>query len=583
MKYFYPASASENKTYSHIIKDYTKLTAKDKKRLLNNVKEFVRYVFWWLNLPSPTKDQLYIAVYIKNGVRDKEPSMLEAQRGLGKSLITEIVVMWLLRRNKDEKIVVVSATAGRSESFVNFCVALIDRIPMLNSLKPQGRDRASTKKLDVGGRTPDDSPSVAAFGVFSAKTGSRASILIYDDVEIPENSDTAQKREKILAGVRDTANLGISGVFTETCICTPQSSESVYNILKDEDGFRRTIIPAEYPEDISVYDGDLAKHIKRRIDRNPKVVGLNTDPRQTLAHLAKQKMKGKSRYKLHYMLDTTMSDAEKYPLKLSDLIVMDLDPMQAPTQIEYGSEKKLTLYDIKHKGFRGDYLYQPRYMNDHRAEYTGKVMHIDPSGRGTDETAYSVSGVLAGKIFLLDFGGIKGGYDNDALTQLAMIAIRFKVNEVVLESNMGDGSITELFKPVIRKLSEENGGHAIAVNEIRVNSQKEVRIIEALEPVMMQHRLVVSKQALIKDQDKPSSYSFTYQATHITLQRGSLKSGHDDIIDVVGMNVAYWVKVLAQNQEEQTKLYEDERIRKSLEKFMEKCGVTSAKNVLDRY
>lgn len=581
MRYFYPLAASETRTYSVRIKDYTRLTKNDKTILVNNIKEFVKYVFWFLNLPCPTKDQLYIAVYIKNGVRDKEPSMLEAQRGLGKSLITEIVVMWLLRRNRDEKIVVVSATAGRSESFVNFCVALIDRIPLLNSLKPQGRDRQSTKKLDVGGRTPDDSPSIAAFGVFSAKTGSRASILIYDDVEIPENSDTAQKREKILAGVRDTANLGISGVFTETCICTPQSSESVYDTLKNEDGFRRTIIPAEYPDDISVYEGDLAKHITARIKRNPSVVGLNTDPRQNLAHLAKQKMKGKARYKLHYMLDTTMSDAERYPLKLADLIVMDVDNEEAPTRIEYGSEKKLTLYDIKHKGFRGDYLFQPRFINEQREPYTGKVMHVDPAGRGTDETSYSVSGVLAGKIFLLDFGGVKGGYEEETLRQLADIAISLNVNEIVVESNFGDGAFTELLKPVVSEMSKAKDGKSILISEIRSTQQKEKRIVEALEPVMMQHRLVVSKRALIKDQDKKSDYSFTYQMTHVTEARGSLK--HDDIIDVVAMNVAYWVKNLAQNQKDQVKYYEEERIKKSLEKFMEKCGVKKAKNVLDRY
>ena len=581
MRYFYPLAASETRTYSVRIKDYTRLTKNDKTILVNNIKEFVKYVFWYLNLPCPTKDQLYIAVYIKNGVRDKEPSMLEAQRGLGKSLITEIVVMWLLRRNRDEKIVVVSATAGRSESFVNFCVALIDRIPLLNSLKPQGRDRQSTKKLDVGGRTPDDSPSIAAFGVFSAKTGSRASILIYDDVEIPENSDTAQKREKILAGVRDTANLGISNVFTETCICTPQSSESVYDTLKNEDGFRRTIIPAEYPDDISVYEGDLAKHITARIKRNPSVVGLNTDPRQNLAHLAKQKMKGKARYKLHYMLDTTMSDAERYPLKLADLIVMDVDNEEAPTRIEYGSEKKLTLYDIKHKGFRGDYLFQPRFINEQREPYTGKVMHVDPAGRGTDETSYSVSGVLAGKIFLLDFGGVKGGYEEETLRQLADIAISLNVNEIVVESNFGDGAFTELLKPVVSEMSKAKDGKSILISEIRSTQQKEKRIVEALEPVMMQHRLVVSKRALIKDQDKKSDYSFTYQMTHVTEARGSLK--HDDIIDVVAMNVAYWVKNLAQNQKDQVKYYEEERIKKSLEKFMEKCGVKKAKNVLDRY
>lgn len=573
MRYAFPLYPHETVTYSHKIKDYRKLTAHDKKRLVNNVKEFVKYVFWWQNLPCPTRDQLYIAQYIKDGVKDKHPSMLQAQRGLGKSLITEIVVMWLLRRNRDEKIVVVSATSGRAESFVNFCYSLIIRIPLLNDLEPKGRDRASTKKLDVGGRVPDDSPSIAAFGVFSAKTGSRASIIIYDDVEIPENSDTAQKRKKILDGVRDTANLGISGVFTETCICTPQSSESVYITLQQEDGFRRTVIPAEYPEDMSVYDGDLAPFISRAIERNPDIVGLATDKRQNMAHLAKQKMKGKARYKLHYMLDTALSDEEKFPLKLRDLIVMDLEPHQAPVQIAYSSDKSDALWEVKHKGFKGDGFFGPRFTSDDKlAPYQGVAMFIDPSGRGEDETAYCVTAQLNGRIFLLDFGGIKGGYEEDTLAELAEIAKYFKIQLIKVESNFGDGTFAELLKPVVSRIyktayrgSYDKNNSGVAIEDVRATTNKETRIVDTIEPVAMQHRLVVNKSSLVRDSEKNSAYSFTYQFTHIQKIPKCLK--HDDLVDVVEMGVAHWSESLARDSELEAERFEKEQKIKMLKEL----------------
>lgn len=555
MRYFFPLKNDKTNTYSKKIKDYRSLTANDKKILVNDIKEFVKYCFWWLNLPCPTRDQLYIAVFIKNGVKDKEPSMLQAQRGLGKSLITQIVCMWLLRRNRDEKIVVVSATSSRSESFVNFCFQLIVRIPLLNDLEPKGRDRASTKKLDVAGRTPDDSPSLCAFGVFSAKTGSRATIIIYDDVEIPENSDTAQKREKILAGVRDTANLGISNAFTETCICTPQSSESVYIPLKDEDGFRRTIIPAEYPEDPSVYEGDLAKHIARDMRVNPDRVGSPTDARQDARHLAKQKMKGKARFKLHYMLDTQLSDEEKFPLKLRDLIVMDLEKDKAPLHVAYSSDRKDALWEIKHKGFKGDSLFGPKFASyDNLVKYQGVAMFVDPSGRGTDETAYCVTAQLNGRIFLLDFGGIQGGYGDDALETLAYIAKEYSVHCIEVESNFGDGSFAELLKPIVSRIyrtayrgSYDKQNSGVAISDNRATTRKETRIIETLEPVVMQHKLIVNKSAIIRDSEKESMYSFTYQYTHIQDIKGALK--HDDIIDVVEMGVSYWQESLARDSD----------------------------------
>ncbi len=589
----YPLAANDTSTYTHKIKNYRKLTRADKVILVTQFKEFYKYCFWFQNLPSPTVDQLFMASHLSyNAVHNTEPTMLEAQRGLAKSLTVQLLVVWLLLRNKNEKIVVVSATGRRAESFTLFCLNLLKAIPLLNHLIPTTDQRSSGNKFDVAGRIPDDSPSVIAFGVTSAKTGSRGSLLIYDDVEIPENSATAQMREKLLAGVRDTANLGISGVFREICICTPQSSESVYNTMVSEDGFNRTILPAEYPEDISVYEGCLAPHIERVARRFPERIGTNTDKRQNMAHLMKQKMKGKSRYKLQYMLDTTLSDAEKYPLKLSDFIVMDLDPEIAPIHIEYSSEKKNTLYDIKHSGFRGDFLFSPRYYSEKdRAIYEGIAMFIDPSGRGTDETAYCITASLGGKIFILDFGGIKGGYEKESLTRLARLAKQYLVNHVQVESNFGDGSFAELLKPVMSKVykTAERGSFkefntsGVMIEDVRATTNKELRIIETLEPILNQHRLVISKQALIRDADKKGDdYKFTHQLTHITKEKGSLK--HDDIVDVIQMGVAYWQESLARDEEDEVARFEEEEIEAELEEFLsDMCDVEPSNSVLTNW
>ncbi len=569
MMYLYPLASKDTFTYSHRIKDYRRLTTEDKKLLVNNFREFYKYIFWHLGLPCPTRDQLAMAKYISKLVHTQDPLMLQAQRGLAKSLSTQVLAVWMLLRNKNEVIVVVSATSGRAESFIQFCNKLLSTIPLLRHLEPSNKDRSSSRKIDVSGRLPNDSPSLSAFGVTSAKTGSRASFIIYDDVEIPENSDTAQKREKLLAGIRDTSNLGIAGVFRELIICTPQSSESAYNTLKNEDGFNRYILPAEYPEDLSVYEGDVAPHITYRMKKYPSLVGTATDKRNNMAHLIKQKVKGKARYKLHYMLDTAMSDMERYPLKLSDLIVMDLDMETAPIQIVYSSDRKDTLYDIKHKGFRGDFLFKPKFTSeDKRKKYEGMAMFIDPSGRGSDETAYCITAQLNGKIFLLDFGGVQGGYDEETLKSLAIIASTYKVNAIVIESNFGDGSFHELMKPILKRnyvYGKENGCEVI---DQRAVSNKERRIIESLEPVMMQHRLVVSKQALSKDQEKKADYSFTHQLTHLAEESNCLT--HDDIVDVVGMGVAYWRESLARDDSQAIEQHRIEQIKKDIAELQDK-------------
>jgi len=577
-KYSYPITNKDTDTFSDKIVNYRRLSKEDKRILVNEPLEFQRYIHWFQNLECPTRDQMYMMEYLSDACLsgEQEPEMLQAQRGLAKSLTVQMCVVWLLLRNKDEKMVVVSATGRRAESFTLFCLNMLRTIPLLMHLYPNSTQRSSGGKFDVAGRTEDDSPSVAAFGVTSAKTGSRASLIIYDDVEIPENSATAQMREKLLAGVRDTANLGISGVFREVCICTPQSSESVYNVMVDEDGFNRTVIPSEYPDDLEIYGSSLAPHIIRTCREQPELVGTNTDVRQNMKHLNKQKLKGKARYRLQYMLDTTLTDAEKYPLKLADLIVMDLDLKVAPTHIEYSSESKHSLFNIKHSGFRGDGLFAPRFYNDDRREYESIAMFIDPSGRGDDETAWCVTAQMGGRIFLLGVGGLTGGYDETTLNALADIALRFKVNLVQIESNFGDGAFAELLKPILREV------HHCMVEDIRATTQKETRIIESLEPVMMQHRLVVNKQIFVEDLQKlKAEYRFTYQMTHLTAIAGSIK--HDDIIDCVAMGVNYWVESLARDTKKESERYKREEMEKHLLKFIEKHGGGLKHNVMDNY
>jgi len=203
-------------------------------------------------------------------------------------------------------------------------------------------------------------------------------------------------------------------------------------------------------------------------------------------------------------------------------------------------------------------------------------MFIDPSGRGSDETAWAVTAQLCGRIFVLGFGGLTGGYDTYALQSLAEIAKLYNVNLIQIESNFGDGAFAELLKPILRET------HNCAVEDIRATTNKEKRIITSLEPVMMQHRLIINKQSLIKDYEKPKQdYKLTYQLTHITEIAGCLV--HDDILDCVAMAVAYWQKSLARDTKEEKKKHEDKKIQENLDKFMLRCGMKTSRNVMDSY
>ena len=103
--------------------------------------------------------------------------------------------------------------------------------------------------------------------------------------------------------------------------------------------------------------------------------------------------------------------------------------------------------------------------------------------------------MLNGYLYVCRYGGVAGGYSEEALQKLAMIAKQEDVNEIVIESNFGDGMFSQLLTPIISKI------HPVTMSEVRHNTQKEKRIIDVLEPVMNQHRLIVDKKVIQSDYD----------------------------------------------------------------------------------
>ena len=197
-----------------------------------------------------------------------------------------------------------------------------------------------------------------------------------------------------------------------------------------------------------------------------------------------------------------------------------------------------------------------------------RCLVIDPSGRGQDETAYAVVKMLNGYLYVADCAGIQGGYDEATLQKLSDIAKEHKVNMVLIESNFGDGMFTELLKPFLKKT------YPVTLEEVRHSKQKELRIIDTLEPVMNQHKLVIDPKVIQKDYDsvqhhppeKAQRYMLTYQLTRITKDRGSL--AHDDRLDALAMGVAYWVEQMAADVELEMQDRKDKLLMDELDRFV---------------
>lgn len=523
-------------------------------------------IWKYLLLPPPTPIQKDIANYLQAGPKRK---LIQAYRGAGKSWITSAFVLWSLLNDPQKKFMVVSASKQRADDFSTFCHRLITTVPVFYHLEPQKGQRESKISWDVGPAQPAHAPSVKSVGIYGQMTGSRATDIIADDIEVPGNSATQDMREKLLTAVTEFEAIIMPGQDSRvTMLGTPQSEETVYDGMRQK-GYSCRIWPARVPEDgkQEVYKGELAPKIQQMFDEGRHWEPVDPD-RFTDDDLNERQLSyGNSGFMLQFMLDTSLSDQDRYPLKLKDLIVMNLDTERAPITVQYGSGADQVISGLRNLGFSGDRFHAPLfYDKEHWAEYDGSMLFIDPSGRGSDETGYAVVKQLHGKLFVTDAGGFRGGYDEGVLIQLAKIAAENKVNSVTVESNFSDGMFSRLFQPYLMKYWK------CGIEETRATQQKEARIIENLEPVLNQHRLIINRDIIERelnaiDRDPKSLvYSLCYQLTRLTRERGALK--HDDRLDALAGAVELWMDSMAQDEKEAASSWQTDQLEAQAEDFL---------------
>jgi len=530
---------------------------------LKDFRNFLYIVWKHLNLPDPTPLQYDIAQRMETG---PDRQIVEAFRGVGKSWIASAFVCHQLLINPTKNILVVSASKNRASDFTTFTLRLINEIPILQHLVPREEQRNSKESFDVGPAPASHAPSVKSVGITGQITGSRADIIIADDIETSANSQTELMRIKLAESVKEfdaVIKPGGRVVF----LGTPQTENSLYEKLESR-GYMARIWPVRMPNDEQRerYGIRLAPYVSS----SNIASGTTTEPtRFTDEDLTlREASYGRSGFALQFMLDPRLSDVNRYPLKLSDLVVHSLDPKRGPSHLVWCNSPEHRYNDIPNVGFDGDAYYRPMSVSNEFTEYQGSVIAIDPSGRGKDETAYAIVKCLHGQLFLVDIGGFRSGYTMETLETIVRQAKLHGCNYAVYEANFGDGMFGELIKPVFGRI------HPCTIEEVKHSSQKEKRIIDTLEPVMNQHRLIVDPRVIEKDYQSIQSdgeiqerYRLFYQMSRITKDRGSL--AQDDRLDALAIAVSYWVQAMARDTELAHRQHKEELFQKELDKFME--------------
>ncbi len=538
--------------------------------LQSDFKLFLQALWEQLDLPSPTRAQYAIADYLQNGPKRLQ---IQAFRGVGKSWITGAFVLWTLFNDPERKIMIISASKERADNMSIFLQKLIIETPWLNHLQPKSEDsRWSRISFDVN-CSPHQAPSVKSVGITGQLTGSRADLMILDDIEVPGNSMTELMREKLLQLCTEAESiLTPKGDSRIMYLGTPQTTFTVYRKLAERN-YRPFVWPSRYPRkgSLSKYDGLLAPQIQSDLDSGVDEWDV-TDP-DRFDHddlLEREASMGRSNYMLQFQLDTSLSDAEKFPLKMADLVVTSVNPTEACDNCIWCSDPSNVIKDLPTVGLPGDYFYSPMQLQGEWTPYSETICSIDPSGRGTDETAAAFISQKNGFLYLHEMRAYRDGYSDSTLLDILRGCKKYNVTKLVIETNFGDGMVAELFKKHLQQTKQH-----IDVEEVRANVRKEDRIIDSLEPILNQHRLVVNKSVIEWDyksnQDQPPEerlqYMLFYQMSRMCREKGAVK--HDDRLDCLAQGVKYYTDAIGISALEAIKDRKREEWNDILQQFLD--------------
>ena len=172
-------------------------------------------------------------------------------RSAGKSTLVGIFCAWLLANDPNLRILVLAAEHDLARKMVRNVKRIIERHPVTRHLVPPRADQWAADQFTVRRPLTQRDPSLLARGILANVTGSRADVVICDDVEVPNTCNTPGKREELRERLAEISYILVPGGL-QLYVGTPHSYYSIYAEDKREengearpflDGFARLCIP----------------------------------------------------------------------------------------------------------------------------------------------------------------------------------------------------------------------------------------------------------------------------------------------------------------------------------------------------
>ena len=239
---------------------------------------FPEFVWIWnrLNNHTTPAHHLRIARWLGHAWRrDETRLLLMCFRGAGKSTVVGLYCAWLLAGRPDLRLMVLSAEQSLATRMVRNVRQIIRRHPFCRHLHPRHGGEWAADRFTVNRPGTSRDPSMLARGIGGNITGSRADVVICDDVEVPGNSDTAEKRAELRARLAEIEYILVPG-GTLLYIGTPHTPDTIYQTESKPGqppaylaGFKTLLIPLMDAEGRSAwpdrFDDEKIGELKTRV------------------------------------------------------------------------------------------------------------------------------------------------------------------------------------------------------------------------------------------------------------------------------------------------------------------------------
>lgn len=540
--------------------------------------------------------------------RSPNKAMVSAQRGEAKSTLAALYCIWLQIQNNSCRVLIVSGGGAQASDVSLLIQRIIMQWHILCWMRPDVSkgDRNSIENFDLhySIKGIDKSASIACVGITAQLQGKRADFILADDVETQKNSTTQVMREQLQIWIKEFAAIAITGKILY--LGTPQTKDSIYRLLPAR-GYTVRVWTGRYPtnEELERYGVgmQIAPYIMEALITDPSLQtgggitgkrGKATDPEHINETILQEKELeyGDEGFALQYMLDTTLSDAMRTKIKLSDCIVLGCSHEEVPESVQYLADTSRLVKDTT-PATKDVRMYYAAGVSDKFVPFEIKYAVVDPAGTGGDEISFAMGGATNSFIYLLSVGGYTGGTTSKNLVSIIEKMLSLDIFLLDVEKNMGHGTVTALFLSEIDKLKHycriedetikpmaDRLGLTlnqlltkltrIGVTDYHVTGQKERRIIDTISPVTRRHKLVVAMQAIHDDwkycqghpQEKQMGFSAFYQMSSITYDRNSLV--HDDRADCIQRLVELCVPFLSKDDEKAATVRQEEAYKEFL-------------------